>query len=133
MQKGTYFWMGDQVYWVVITGDYKLSSFRCSWTWSPVMTTWYRRVGARTFYLSSARRNVLITVRRVRTSHLGLARKNVQSRTLRALTLSRDGTFLRAEPRWDVLTRRAEMGRSFAPSWDGTFLISRSSTLHEKR
>ena len=34
----------------------------------------------------------------------------------------RDGTFLRSELRWNVCTRRAEMGRSYAPSRDGTFL-----------
>ena len=37
-------------------------------------------------------------------------------------SLSRDGTFLRAEPQWDVLTCRAEMGCSYAPSRDRTFL-----------
>ena len=36
---------------------------------------------------------------------------------------SQDGTFLRAEPRWDLLTRRAEIGRSYAPSGDRTFLL----------
>ena len=36
---------------------------------------------------------------------------------------SGDGTFLRAEARWDVPTRRAEMGRSYAPSGDTTFLL----------
>ena len=30
------------------------------------------------------------------------------------------------EPRWDVLTRRVEMGRSHAPSRDGTFLRTES-------
>ena len=56
-----------------------------------------------------------ISTRRVRTSHLELVRKNVPSRVFRVLTLSRDGTILRAESRWDVLTRRAEMGCSYAP------------------
>ena len=46
-----------------------------------------------------------ISARRVRPSHLGSARKIVPSRVLRVLTLSRDGTFLRVESRWDVLTR----------------------------
>ena len=56
-----------------------------------------------------------------RTTYLG-ARKNVPFRALCAWILSRDGTFLRAEPRWDVLTHRAEMGRSYAPSRDVMFL-----------
>ena len=40
----------------------------------------------------------------------------------RSYAPSRDGTFLRAEPRWDVLARRTEMGRFYAPNRDGTFL-----------
>ena len=36
---------------------------------------------------------------------------------------SRDGTFLRTEPKWDVFTRRAEIGRSYAPCGDTTFLL----------
>ena len=68
-----------------------------------VIVTSYRRVGARTFYLRSARKNAL-------------SRLNIHARS------ARDGTFLRAEPRWDVLTRRGEMGRSYAPSGDRTFL-----------
>ena len=62
---------------------------------NPLATSITRRVGARTSYLRSARKNVL-------------------SRVLRLLTLSRDRTFLRAESRW--------MGRSYAPSRDGMFL-----------
>ena len=50
-------------------------------------------------------------------------RNNVPSRVLYMLTLSRDGTFLRAELRWNVLTRRAEIGRSYAPSGDRTLLL----------
>ena len=52
-----------------------------------------RRVGARTSYLGSAHKNVLS---RVRMSHFGCS----------------DWTFLRAELRWDFLTRRAEIGFS---------------------
>ena len=77
---------------------------------------------------------------RARTSYLGSLRKNVPSRALCAWILnrdgaftrraeirrsygpSRDGTFLRAEPRWDVLTSRAAMGRTYALSRDGMFL-----------
>ena len=46
-----------------------------------------------------------ISARCIRTSYLGTARKNVLSRALRVWILSRDGTFLRTEPRWDVLMR----------------------------
>ena len=42
----------------------------------------------------------------------------------RSYAPSRDGTFLRTEPRWDVLRRRAQMGRPYAPSRDGTFIRS---------
>ena len=63
-----------------------------------------------------------MSTRRVRTSHLGSARKKVRSRALCAWILSRDGMFLRSELRWDVLMRRADIGRSYAPSRDRTFL-----------
>ena len=64
----------------------------------------YRRVGARTSYLGSTRKNI--------PSQLKIQAQSAQ-----------DGTFLRAEPRLDDLTRRAEMGRSYTPSWDRTFLL----------
>ena len=108
----------------------------------------YACVGARTSYLGSVRKNIPsrlgalerpISARRVRTSHLGLARKNVPSRLkvntrstpdrifLPEMVLSyapnRYGTFLRAEPRWDVLTRRGEMGCFYAPSRNRSFLL----------
>ena len=41
----------------------------------------------------------------------------------RSYAPSRDGTFLRAESRWDVLTRRAERRLSYTPSGDRTFLL----------
>ena len=76
-----------------------------------------------------------ISARRVRMSHLGSARKNVRSRALCAWILSRDGTFLCAEARWYVLTRRGKIGRSYAPSGDRTFLLPPDdiSTLRTKK
>ena len=43
---------------------------------------------------------------------------------------SRDGMFLAVEPKYDVLTHRAEIGRSYEPSLDGTFLILPDEMCH---
>ena len=64
-----------------------------------------------------------MSARRVKTSHLGSARKNVPSRLKIHAQSARDGTFLRAEPRWDVFTRRAEIGCFYTPRRDGMFFL----------
>ena len=80
----------------------------------------YRRVGTRTFYLAKERP---VLARRVSTSHLGHSVRGYWAEMGRFYVLSRDRTFLRADLRWDVLTRRAEIGRSYASSRDRTFLL----------
>ena len=50
---------------------------------------------------------------------------------IRSYAPSWDRTFLRAEPRHDVLTRRAKIGRSYAPSWDRTFLLPPDDLLFQ--
>ena len=72
-----------------------------------------RRVGDSTSYLSSARKNA--------PSRLGNG--TFLPEMGRSYAPSRDGMFLRAEMRYDVLTRRAELGHSYAPSGDRTFLL----------
>ena len=63
-----------------------------------------------------------VSARRVRTSYLSLARKNGPSRLNIHARSARDGAFLPANLKWNVLTRQAEIGRSYAPSGDRTFL-----------
>ena len=63
-----------------------------------------------------------ISALRVRTFHLSSARKNVPSQ-LGAQERTISAQYPRTEcPRWDVLARQAEMGRSYASMSDGTFL-----------
>ena len=64
-----------------------------------------------------------ISARRARTSYFSSARKNVPSRLNIHARSARDGAFLLAESRWGVLTCRVEMGRSYLPSRDRTFLL----------
>ena len=59
-----------------------------------------------------------ISVRRVSTSHLG------SKLTHRAPEMGH------SYPRWDVLTRRAEIGRSYAPSGERMFLLPPDDILY---
>ena len=84
-----------------------------------------RRARSHVVALEGTRSICLWTSLRVRMSHLGSVRKNVPSRFKMKIRSIRDVMSLRAEPRWENLTRRAEMGRSYAPSRDRTFLSTK--------